>query len=86
MELKTLADELRAGFAWRYVDGLVAAEGKSNATDWELVKAAATRHACGRSATNNEIEEAVADANDMKSFSDIISDDVEHAIDCVANL
>ena len=89
MELKTLADELRDGFAWKYLDGPVVSVGtkhsdKSNATDWELVKAAATCSTCGRSATNDSIEKAVADANDMKLFSEIVSDDVEHAMDCEA--
>lgn len=89
MEMKTLADALRDGFAWKYLDGPVVSEGtkhsdKSKATDWELVKAASTCHTCGRSATNDAIERAVADANDLKSFSEIVSDDVEHAMDCEA--
>ncbi len=91
MELNVLADELRDGFAWRYLDGPVRAVGtkhsdKSKATNWELAKIAATCHACGRSATADEIEKAVADAEDVESFSDIISDDVEHAEDCLAEL
>lgn len=89
MELKTLADELRNGSTWKYLDGPVVAVGtkhsdKSKATDWELVKAAATCSTCGHSATHDAIEKAVADANDPKSFSEIVSDDVEHAMDCIA--
>lgn len=90
MELKELADELRAGFAWRYADGPVvmsaAKKEKVNADDWTLLKAAATCHACRRSATNDEINEAVAEAEELDAFSEIIAEKIEHALDCAAGV
>jgi hypothetical protein len=88
MELKTLADELRQGNAWRYLNGeLVARIGsktKEDATDWELVEAAATCEACECSATDDQIKAAVAKATDAKSFWLIIEEVVEHDEDCIA--
>ena len=90
MEQKQLADELRQGHAWRYADGLCVHSGgkygdKSKATDWELLKAASTCNGCNKSATNEEIEGAVADADDYKSFATLIAPSIEHALDCIAD-
>lgn len=89
MDQQQLADMLREGHAWRYADGLVVAHNtkhsdKTIATDWELVKAASTCNACGRSATTKDIEEAVTDAHDYKSFATLIARCIEHAHDCIA--
>jgi len=87
MDRKNLADELREGHAWKYADGLVMAvntkhSDKAAASDWELVKAAATCHECGRSATNDEIEQAVTEAHDYGSFASLIQEHIEHALEC----
>lgn len=88
MDQKQLADELRQGHAWRFADGLRVSIGgkyddKTKANDWELVKAASTCNSCGKSATNEEISEAVADAHDYKSFATLIAPCLEHAHDCI---
>ena len=89
MKQKQLADELRQGHAWRYTDGLVVGVGgkhadKAKATDWELVKAASKCNSCGRAATTEEIEHAIADAHDYKSYAALIAPSIEHAHDCIA--
>ena len=91
MDRRSLADELREGHAWRYADELVMAVGtkhseKAAATDWELVKAASTCHACGRSVTKDEIAQAELDAHDYESFATLIAPCIEHASDCDADL
>ena len=90
MDRKRLSDELRQGHAWKYADGLVAAYGtkfsdKAKATDWELVKAASTCHACGRSATTDDIERAEEQSHDYPSFKSLIALCIEHALDCPAD-
>ena len=89
MDQRQLAEELREGAAWQYADGLMAAIGenvanKSEATDGELVKAASTCHTCNRSATNDDIEESIADAHSYSSFAKLIAPRIEHADDCIA--
>lgn len=88
MDQKQLADELRKGHAWRFADGLQMSVGgkyddKTKATDWELVKAASTCNSCGKSASNDEIEEAVAEAHNYNSFATLIAEYIEHTDDCI---
>ena len=88
MKQQQLADELRQGHCWRYVDELVACIGdkavdKKRATDWELVKTASTCFGCMRSACDDEIKQAIAQAHDHESFNELIATCVEHALDCV---
>jgi len=64
MEKQALVIELRDGHAWKYADGPVYSQGtkysdKSKATDVELLKAASTCHCCNRSATSEEVQEAI---------------------------
>jgi hypothetical protein len=95
MDVEALAKELRdTGHDWRYSGGeLVAkvsagsvpgisATDKSNATDWELVKIAATCFHCGRSATDERIETAVDGASNVRSFCWLICRRIEHADNC----
>ena len=88
MDQRQLADELRQGHCWRYVDELVACSGgqnvdKKQATDWELVKTASTCFCCEESACDDEIKQAIAQAHDHESFNELIATCVEHALDCV---
>lgn len=89
MKQDKLVEELRAGHAWKYADGPVYSQGtkfsdKSKATDVELLKAASTCHCCNRSATSEEVQEAIEFAHDYKSFSNEILRYIEHASDCFA--
>jgi hypothetical protein len=88
MDQRQLADELRQGHCWRYVDEMAAHIGgqkvdKKRATDWELVKTASTCFGCERSACDDEIKQAIAQAHDHESFNELIATCVEHALDCV---
>ena len=87
MNQEKLVEELREGHAWKYADGPVYSQGtkysdKSKATDLELLKAASTCHNCNRSATSEEVQEAIEFAHDYDSFSNEILRYIEHASDC----
>jgi hypothetical protein len=84
MELKQLADELREGHAFRYLNGELKghcgpeAGTKANRTNWELVKIAARCAECDAMATSDEIKVALVGARDAKSFWELVAKDVKH--------
>lgn len=91
MKKQAFVNELREGHAWKYADGLCYSEGmkhsdKSKATDWDLIKAASTCSTCNRSASNEEIEEAIEFAHDYESFAKEIGQYIEHASDCIVEI
>jgi hypothetical protein len=47
------------------------------------VKTASTCCDCERSACDDEIKQAIAQAHDHESFNELIATCVEHALDCV---
>lgn len=87
MNQHQLADELRKGHCWRYVNDIVARIGgeradKKRATDWELVKTASTCFGCSQSVCDDEIKQAISQAHDQESFKELIATCIEHDPDC----
>jgi len=90
MELKTLADALRTGGSWqlandrvfRWQHGESDFSDKSKASDFELVKAAATCADCGMSVSQQDIRDVVGKATNLQFFLNIIAGQIEHAADC----